>query len=101
TPTPHIYTLSLHDALPIWSPERSRTGQCRTFTSRSVLARHFRLVLLDRLLEDPHDQGVQRGLVLLGPACELLVQDGRHPNLEMRSEEHTSELQSRSDLVCR
>src|SRR5206468_4753728 len=25
----------------------------------------------------------------------------RNPNLERRSEEHTSELQSRSDLVCR
>src|SRR5206468_10651979 len=25
----------------------------------------------------------------------------RHPELDVRSEEHTSELQSRSDLVCR
>src|SRR2546421_6267954 len=27
--------------------------------------------------------------------------DGLHPHLDVRSEEHTSELQSRSDLVCR
>src|SRR5438270_1921046 len=55
-----IYTLSLHDALPIWRVH----GDClreqrRTFESR-----------------------------------------GNH-RLQMRSEEHTSELQSQSNLVCR
>src|SRR5437868_15475263 len=59
TATTEIYTLSLHDALPIW--RRSRCGL----------------------------RGNSR------PARCLLVQD------KFRSEEHTSELQSRFDLVCR
>src|SRR5215469_18959751 len=54
TATTEIYTLSLHDALPIVSP-----GPCWLFRSRP----RFRPVI--------------------------------------RSEEHTSELQSRRDLVCR
>src|SRR3982751_7130911 len=56
TATTEIYTLSLHDALPI-SPSFPRTGRWRSSRKVSV-----------------------------GPK---------------RSEEHTSELQSRSDLVCR
>src|SRR5206468_11720955 len=65
-PPPHIYTLSLHDALPISQrlPPRDRAtrGCCRPTAP--------------------------------GPAPG--------PRLwRRRSEEHTSELQSRSDLVCR
>src|SRR2546428_2664927 len=73
TATTEIYTLSLHDALPI-SPVQAecvRTRQLR------VLGR----VLTRRPLAR------ERGR-------------GRH-RVHVRSEEHTSELQSRSDLVCR
>src|SRR5438132_5292388 len=64
-----IYTLSLHDALPI-----SR------YRARKAL----------QLQRDGHDQHVQRQL------------DGLDPDRAAdRSEEHTSELQSHSDLVCR
>src|SRR5712664_1047233 len=59
TATTEIYTLSLHDALPIYRLERVRDGG-RTATARS-----------------------------------------RGDRRDVRSEEHTSELQSRSDLVCR
>src|SRR5438105_15781235 len=62
-----IYTLSLHDALPI----------CR----RSVRARGGA-------------RGTRRAHRLRGPAAG----PGR---ARSRSEEHTSELQSRVDLVCR
>src|SRR2546427_7098548 len=75
TPTTEIYTLSLHDALPIccstpisrkswkpsgWSEQRSDPGGCRRYSplSRRITSR-------------------------------------------TRSEEHTSELQSQSNLVCR
>src|SRR5438067_9115072 len=71
TATTEIYTLSLHDALPICA---DRPGH------RS---------------EDPlHRQGKREDLA--GPQAEI-------PGslLEARSEEHTSELQSRFDLVCR
>src|SRR6266496_6653016 len=57
TATTEIYTLSLHDALPISNPERLRAVSSR-----------------NRKTAQPPDS---------------------------RSEEHTSELQSRRDLVCR
>src|ERR1035437_11154168 len=56
TATTEIYTLSLHDALPIWDVGRKHYGKAGT---------------LDSTQSDP------------------------------RSEEHTSELQSRQYLVCR
>src|SRR2546428_5154016 len=64
TATTEIYTLSLHDALPIWRHplEYASAGKithCAATTLRSASSSHE------------------------------------------RSEEHTSELQSRSDLVCR
>src|SRR5688572_33306820 len=61
TPTTEIYTLSLHDALPIY-----RVGVHMTVPSCS------------------------RALIL--PSCAAT---------NCRSEEHTSELQSQSNLVCR
>src|SRR3712207_8633787 len=74
TATTEIYTLSLHDALPI---SKCRPGglDCRE------LAHH-------RLL---------RSIVIANgvSVCRL----GRHTRT--RSEEHTSELQSRQYLVCR
>src|SRR2546422_3335178 len=63
TATTEIYTLSLHDALPIWSARRR-----------------------DELL------------TAFGVGCERIPEGGL---LRDRSEEHTSELQSRLHLVCR
>src|SRR3712207_7891228 len=73
TATTEIYTLSLHDALPISDPALLRPGQpavLRAGAKRPVLSR---VVPLD--------------------------QQPRAPG--HRSEEHTSELQSRQYLVCR
>src|SRR5690349_22332211 len=67
-PTTEIYTLSLHDALPISSHNSDSTPASRT--SRKPSAR---------------DAG----------------RNTRTPFCSSRSEEHTSELQSRRDLVCR
>src|SRR2546430_15029949 len=61
TATTEIYTLSLHDALPIYN------------VLRRLLYRLYEARLLDEIIR------------------------GRMP----RSEEHTSELQSQSNLVCR
>src|SRR2546422_11606396 len=66
TATTEIYTLSLHDALPICLPDLRRHPRC---------------------------DGE------LGPARKDGGQ-GRGPR-QVRSEEHTSELQSRLHLVCR
>src|SRR2546428_9814696 len=83
TATTEIYTLSLHDALPI-SP---RVGP---------------IEIIEELIEPGHLGGLE-GLV----GNERPLQDPerrpakRRRRKRTRSEEHTSELQSRSDLVCR
>src|SRR5690349_23957736 len=70
TATTEIYTLSLHDALPISAARKA-------LAARGQAAGRQRLGVLSR------------SLVRLVPA------------VPGRSEEHTSELQSRRDLVCR
>src|SRR3712207_9287937 len=73
TATTEIYTLSLHDALPIFV-DRALVGEPRF---------------------DPRERGLRIGVRERGvyPRTQLLVVE--------RSEEHTSELQSRQYLVCR
>src|SRR2546430_4872749 len=68
TATTEIYTLSLHDALPIYPPRDSRPDRIAAHPRRS---RRLRQRLFARRIP------------------------------ESRSEEHTSELQSQSNLVCR
>src|SRR5438067_4377556 len=71
TPTTEIYTLSLHDALPIlrFLKRSRRTATRRTSSTPEIL---------------PEE-----------------TTPSRQPSPARRSEEHTSELQSRFDLVCR
>src|SRR2546430_10535712 len=64
TATTEIYTLSLHDALPIFVDEQADARPARCDLVENVVERH-------------------------------------HAAREVRSEEHTSELQSQSNLVCR
>src|SRR3712207_7653100 len=81
TATPEIYTLSLHDALPISRDVFAVPGAPRpVFRRRSVTPRVH-----------PGAYGLPRRTA-----------DGRtRPRAVGRSEEHTSELQSRQYLVCR
>src|SRR5690606_41866078 len=74
-----IYTLSLHDALPIYRHDRGRLSASRH--RRGDLARH-------------RPAGTDRRKPL-----KLRSAGGR--TQFKRSEEHTSELQSRENLVCR
>src|SRR5206468_6721436 len=88
TATTEIYTLSLHDALPIWRPPRGgglRRRQVRQVGPRGGWG---------------GGHAWQDGSV--GWCC-LRAMTGRASvgRCGERSEEHTSELQSRSDLVCR
>src|SRR5204863_9810631 len=87
TATTDIYTLSLHDALPIWCNRCS----ARSPGARSGHPRHGSRRRSDR----PADTPLARRLRHRGH-CELTSVPGCR-----RSEEHTSELQSRRDLVCR
>src|SRR2546423_14503325 len=81
TATTEIYTLSLHDALPILVADGKVIGA----PQRAVSARIGDLPL--ELLGVYGDRvGVRRNAV---------------PALDLRSEEHTSELQSLAYLVCR
>src|SRR3712207_7998657 len=84
TATTEIYTLSLHDALPISFPSP---------VCAKVLKRKVRIVLECEEMEKP----------LLCPTHTLLSSsvNKHHISLSARSEEHTSELQSRQYLVCR
>src|SRR5438034_7441907 len=77
-PTTEIYTLSLHDALPICRPKVAGEG-CRS-------------------ARDPGD-GAVHACRSAGDATG--TGHGRMSRGTQRSEEHTSELQSHSDLVCR
>src|SRR2546421_8373272 len=69
TATTEIYTLSLHDALPIWTRTATAASSSFPFRRKSLATSGSRSWFS-------------------GPPWD-------------RSEEHTSELQSRSDLVCR
>src|SRR2546428_8721193 len=79
TATTEIYTLSLHDALPILREGiNPRAADCTT--SNAISSR----------------------ITASSPVTPNPCPSGSHCNQGFgRSEEHTSELQSRSDLVCR
>src|SRR3712207_7596882 len=87
TATTEIYTLSLHDALPIWA-RRVRPG------------RPLRPA-------DRHGQLAGRAAALVRPAGHGRAARAAAASQQVRaqragrSEEHTSELQSRQYLVCR
>src|SRR5690349_23602814 len=77
TPPPEIYTLSLHDALPISTrPESNEANDALALGNQNRARRHH--------------LPAEEAQVLLGAV-----------QARKRSEEHTSELQSRRDLVCR
>src|SRR3712207_9521116 len=78
TATTEIYTLSLHDALPIC---RTTPGRCRSGWRRSPGA-------------------ARKGRPLI-PRTRVAGAVHRSTYTYWRSEEHTSELQSRQYLVCR
>src|SRR5688572_33080190 len=72
TATTEIYTLSLHDALPIYNSANTGTP-----------------------VQQPHFDD-ERTVQSAQPVVPL-----EQINAKVRSEEHTSELQSQSNLVCR
>src|SRR2546430_12367389 len=85
TATPEIYPLSLHDALPIWTACRNRKSPW----SRYASARNPPCPLSSSIV---WASASRRSPSATWPTC---------PIASARSEEHTSELQSQSNLVCR
>src|SRR5690606_42031744 len=94
-----LYSLSLHDALPI---------SARVFLDRFVATRRFEIAL-EHAAHAPSahpKQGPCARIVLVADDHASVVLElcrGEHlgQTLLRRSEEHTSELQSRENLVCR
>src|SRR5690606_41872879 len=78
TPLTHLYTLSLHDALPISVDE-----------------------IKELRVSDVLDALNEQLAPLVFPAREDGSDPRSCPKCGNRSEEHTSELQSRENLVCR
>src|SRR5206468_9864986 len=97
TPTSDTYTLSLHYALPI------SAIACIDQRKGDVLQRRSAWQQVECLKYKPDlFVSYDRQLILCHLAYELVVQSVRSAGRCIkRSEEHTSELQSRSDLVCR
>src|SRR5699024_12841709 len=92
---PSFASLSLHDALPI-------SGSVLSFpvilSFICILISHFRH--FDILMRDDF-RDVPGFRPPVFPDDDFLSDDPFLDDLEPRSEEHTSELQSRFDLVCR
>src|SRR5207253_4683555 len=97
-PPPKPYTLSLHDALPISmilmgdEVRRTQDGNNNLYCHDDERA-WFDWTLLDR------HRDVHRFVSLLN--ARRVLRSVRHEEQRLRSEEHTSELQSRGHLVCR
>src|SRR5439155_26817488 len=99
-PTTAIYTLSLHDALPISNVDFSHFAA-------DLAANSYRYMwITPNLVDDGHDAiDVPTGLHnadawMAQHVPAILASDGYQAG-GVRSEEHTSELQSRGHLVCR
>src|SRR5690606_41595866 len=87
TPPPQIYPLSLHDALPICTSALSRLKRSSSSTSSRTSC-----------------SGPSPSRMLLCISYAMAWWTGSPPTCRRRrtrSEEHTSELQSRENLVCR
>src|SRR5699024_11492186 len=82
------YPLPLHDALPISTAAKLQISVCGRFGSSSN--HHFAIIEISRI-------GLHISNMVLADLCSADKCLAAH----WRSEEHTSELQSRFDLVCR
>src|SRR5207253_8019901 len=89
-PTPHIYTLSLHDALPILS-RRSRSRAWSRIGKRCFATNAQRCAA----------PRAAWPAALRFSASTVRTGSSFRSSRTTRSEEHTSELQSRGHLVCR
>src|SRR5206468_11770488 len=101
TTTSALYTLSLHDALPIcgceWAqPENNIMAHTKNSTCIQLLTCITVVAIGRRYPTFPHFR------MLVFHFRRMQLQSiGSNRSDNRRSEEHTSELQSRSDLVCR
>src|SRR3712207_8993151 len=102
TATTEIYTLSLHDALPICREYGSAMSYTEFVSADGILHGNDRT---RQMLEfDPSERPMT--FQIFGSDEDKIEEAARRieqlgPSIIDRSEEHTSELQSRQYLVCR
>src|SRR2546421_4539541 len=96
TATPEIYPLPLHDALPIWESAPAKVPVYGNFAfdpKGSVQGTGGSSSVANSWDQLRHAGATARAMLVQAAAAQWKV--------PARSEEHTSELQSRSDIVCR
>src|SRR5204862_5358709 len=100
TPT-DIYTLSLHDALPIYRGIASEANTVLVKVGMSSRVRHSDLARGIRwVLRHREEFKIRIINISAGGDFEASYLTDELSQAAERSEEHTSELQSRRDLVC-
>src|SRR5690606_39388666 len=98
---PSRYSLSVHDALPIWFGLTTWVAPGQTAGARLAPVAAFNAGLIDRFSAAPPSWSYRHD------RCRALAADWTiggqtfHSAARARSEEHTSELQSREKIVCR
>src|SRR5690606_40264411 len=100
TATPDSSTLSLHDALPISLKDAKAEKAIREYEKRhGVKVDRTDADALAVVIKDIEDEegDLKRGRRELEKEADPLIKKFK----ALRSEEHTSELQSRENLVCR
>src|SRR5690606_41953283 len=101
TPHPLIVssTLSLHDALPIFSASSNAAAKSALIPSRRGTSPGPRWWTSNGMAHLPQEIEIGQCDTINAPGS---LQPQLHPEVRgLRSEEHTSELQSRENLVCR
>src|SRR5690606_40804455 len=86
----------LHDALPICQITEGRTGACDRYANVEGVLTRVDPVVLMRRLQQP-SIGEPQALT----ASHASASEPPSTSMQPRSEEHTPELQSRENLVCR
>src|SRR5207247_4484933 len=92
--TTHTSTLSLHDALPLLQIAKLY-GVETTGVDSTAKLEMMRSMGFDHVIDYTKEDFTKNG------KCYDLILDVKTNRSMFRSEEHTSELQSRVDLVCR
>src|SRR5690606_41610626 len=95
--TPALHTLSLHDALPILGADRSALFAAPT---KPRLRRHINC-RAPRATNAQLPGACARRAPFIAERHKTTPAKRARPLHHSRSEEHTSELQSRENLVCR
>src|SRR5439155_22146549 len=100
-PTPNPYPLSLHDALPTSAPAGAAPGAAPAPQPQSAAAEERTMEIWST------PQGFLKAALAnnatsrpAGAGSEITFTAGKNKYVGTRSEEHTSELQSRDHLVC-